>query len=42
MIQLSIEDIDARLEALAGESDGRRSQVSDDERGMLAAGLPIG
>jgi hypothetical protein len=42
MIQLSIEDIDARLEALAGESDGRRSQVSDDERGMLAAGLPVG
>jgi hypothetical protein len=39
---LTLEYIDARLEALAGESDGHRSQVSDDERGMLAAGLPIG
>ena len=42
MILLTLEDVDARLEAMAAESDGRRSQVSDDELGMMAAGLPIG
>jgi hypothetical protein len=41
LIQLSIEDIDARLEALAEESSQCR-QVSDEERGMMAAGLPVG
>jgi hypothetical protein len=42
VILLTLEDIDTRLEALAAETDGRRSQVSDDERGMMAAGLPVG